>query len=246
MYYILLGFETRAVAQGSAVIMPMSQYLMKQEKTASFNVHNQLKNPMTMDVAYECEVDGVAIKSDECTRYFNLKISNEINPKKFEIQSSGSVEAYVQMIQAAKRYALFKPVFSPIVAGDSRSNSVAFDFSYQPGILYILNADPVSIATPKFSTRVTDTEKIAVFDLDLQTMTMPAVASISAKIMDKDSKKMMRFVRLASDKIIDPYRKTVTLEAGYAPPKDTSNACFEVIIQWLSTKSLQKLSNCHM
>ena len=243
----VFGFMLSATgfAQGSMVIMPMSKHVLKQQDVVSMNVHNQLQVPLLADVNLECEIDGQGLAGEDCTKYFRLKLGGEINPKKIEIPKSGSIAGDVEMILAAKRYGLLKPVFSPISSGGKKGDGVAFEFSYQPGYLILINPDPVTLGLPKFSTRVNGDQKVAMFELDLTTLTMPAVASISAKILDKKTKKMMRFARLASDKIFDPIRKTVTLEAGYAPAKDESETCFDLIVQWASTTTLQKLSSCH-
>ena len=246
--WILLGWFVHGsvtFAQGSAVVLPMSKYVLKQEDRISFQVHNQLNSHMMMDVNYRCEVDGEDLDGDICMKYFTVKFGSEMNLKKIEIPQLSSVRGEVSLQLPVKRFALFKPIFTPMTTHEKKTEGVAFDFSYQPGYIFLVSPEPANLSLPKFTVRSTNTEQVAIFDFDIAEMVTPAIASISAKIIDKENKKMMRFTRLASEKIIDPRRKTLRLEAGYAPPGDKTFACYELLVQWVSDKRIQKITNCN-
>ena len=139
-------------AQGSIVIVPMSKHALTQDEVISFRVHNQLNSAVMIDLTFECDVDGQSLTAEECRKYFELKIAGEVNPKKIEIPKTGNVGADVKMISAAKKYALFKPVFSPISGAERKADGVAFDFSYQPGFVFFISPDSPTLNPPKFST----------------------------------------------------------------------------------------------
>lgn len=230
--------------QGAAVIIPMSQYILDKSEPANFHVHNQLQRNLAMNIDIKCDVDGMEMNGEECLNIFQIKIDNNVNPRRIEIMKSGSLRGRVELIKSPKQYALLKPIFSPDKVGESKYNAVSFDFSYQPGYLFLLSSQTPNLTNPTYTTRVVNDEKFAVFEFDLKDFTMPAVASISAKIAAVDTKKTIRFVRLASEKIIDPRRKSLTLESSFASSKDEAKTCFDLIIQWISSKSIQKISNC--
>jgi len=234
----------QAFAQGAAVVMPMSKYVFSKDEVVDLQIHNQLDDHLLLNITPKCEVDGTILEGKECSKFFALDFAHGGNVDKIDVPKNGSIQGSVRLIGAPQRYALYKPLIAPVNNKKPLNGGVSFEFRYQPGYLFIINADKAEFGMPRLSSRSTSEEKIAVLDFDLKSLTMPSVASVSAKVIDKKSNKMIRFVRLASEKIFDPARGSITLEAGYAPPKDDAVICLDIIVQWLSTKSLQKINNC--
>lgn len=250
LYYVIVMFALLTMApnfaycQGSAVIMPMSSHVVGQDQKMTFQIYNQLESVLSMDIQMLCEVDGVTLKGLDCSKYFRLKLGDKINPTRIDIAKTGSVAGEVEFSEVPQKYGLIKPIFTPIRSGESKFNSVAFEFSYQPGYLFLVNSETATLEKPVFSTRVIKDEKVAIFEFNPSSLSMPAVASISAKISAIESKKTIRFARLASEKIIDPKRKKLVLETSYTSAKDDTPTCYDLIIQWVSSKSIQKISDC--
>jgi hypothetical protein len=242
--YFSLMRATEMLGQGAAVVMPMSHFVFSKDETISFQVHNQLNDSLVLGVDHKCEVDGVELDRTGCAKYFSLQFDVASDGSKIELPKEGSVKGVVSLISTPLRYALFKPLMAPPTGRQKAAEGVSFEFKYQPGYLFIINPDKAELKMPVVSNRMADDQTFSKFEFDLKILSMPAVASLSAKIMDMKSKKMLRFARLASEKILDPTREKIVLEAGYNSVVDPSYVCFEFIIQWVSTRSLQKLTDC--
>jgi hypothetical protein len=244
VFFVLLFAGSDLFAQGTAIVMPMSKYVFSKDEAVVFTIHNQLSEPLTFEVIPKCDVDGEVLEGKQCLNYFAMDFSGEFRSGKIEVPKAGSVQGKVRLNASPKRYALYKPLIAPVRNKKKLGGGVGFEFRYQPGYLFLVAPEKAEFPMPNVTFRSSEQEKLAVLDFDLKSLTMPSPASISAKIIDKSSGKMLRFVRLASEKIFDPARGQVKLEAGYAPPKDEHVICLDIIVQWLSTNTVQKINNC--
>ena len=235
---------SHARAQGSAVVMPMSKYVLNKDEVVNFSIYNQLNEALLLNITPKCDVDGQILEGEQCAQFFSLQFQSGASSGKVDVAKGGSVQASVKLVGGPKRYALFKPLISPVFNKKSSESSVGFEFRYQPGYLFIISQEKSEFPPPKVSFRSTSEEKIAVLDFDLKSLPMPSVATLSAKVIDQKSNKLIRFVRLASEKIFDPARGQIKLEAGYASPKDERAICLDIIVQWLATNSVQKINSC--
>lgn len=242
---IIVGFwKSNVCAQGSAVVMPMSKYVLNKDEVVNFHIYNQLSETLLLDITPKCDVDGRIFEGEQCAKYFSLQMQSGVSGGKIDVPKGGSVQGSVKLVGFVKRYALFKPLIAPVFNKKSSGSSVGFEFRYQPGYLFVISQEKTEFTVPKVSFRSTSEEKLVVLDFDLKSLPMPSVATLSAKVMEQKSNKMIRFVRLASEKIFDPARGQIKLEAGYAPPKDERAICLDIIVQWLSSNSIQKINTC--
>jgi len=242
---LCLMIGSRSLAQGTAVVLPLSKVVTSAQEVITFQIHSQVNEELRLKVDYFCEVDGVELSSVDCLKNFVLSFDRPLNDQILQLpDSSTSAQGTLTLTNSPQKYAFFKPLFAPVSSAEKRKEGLSFDFKYQPGYLFLIKPDQPSIQSLSYSERITNDAKIAHFELDLSSLTMPHVASISAKIMDKSSRKLIRFVRLASEKILDPKRMKIEMEAPYGAPNLATQTCYELIIQWNSSTSMQKLTSC--
>ena len=245
VYLVLSIKSVPAFAQGSAVVMPLSKAVYSAEEVISFQVHNLQDDELTLAIEPKCELDGTSLVAAACNSTF--KVTYDPNPKngKIKLNKHSSVQGTVALVNPPKHYALFKPLISPVLAQKEKPQGISFEFNYQPGYLFLIDKANQEIKKVSLSLRETKDARIARFVVDLGSLSMPAVASFSAKILDKKSKNLLKFLRLASDKILDPQRGKVELEGAFADSAASKqDICYELIVQWLAQKSMQRLSGC--
>jgi hypothetical protein len=236
--------RSTAMAQGVAVILPMSEAVYSADETINFTMHSQTEGTSVLSIESRCEVDGKELAGAECDQFFDIQFIPPQQKNEIKIPRETPVKGQVSLKNKAIRFGLFKPIFAPITNMDSDEAGAAFQFKYQPGYLFVPKPVEQAITKVDFKTAKRSDTLVALFDLDLSTMTMPSVASISAKILDPKKGTTIRFARLASNKILDPSRKKIALEAEVGSGDQSDPICYELVIQWIGTRQVQKLNGC--
>lgn len=243
------GISARVYAQGSAVLTPMSAFTVDPAATLTFHINNRAEDALKMKIQWKCDVDGKDLEGQACLDMFQVEFDSSTDIKDvLEIPVRGRVQVAVRLkgdkAKEQIKYAIFKPMFKPEVKKEAKENSIAFEFAYQPGMLFLVHPSDEKLTSVKFSTDVLLDARRAKFDFDLRSIKVPSVASISSKIYDVKTKKVMRFMRMASSKIIDPRRETLTLETEFAPKTEKADVCYQAFIENITSKSIYSISNC--
>ena len=231
--------------QGAAVVMPLSKSVASKDETIVFFIHNRTDDLLTMAYTPKCDVDGVDHEGQICLDTFAMTCGAEIKDNLIKVAKEGSLRCEVRLTSGKGRFALFKPVFTPSASGDNgKPNAIPFTFSYQPGYLFLLKPAADRFTNIQFDTYVVDNARRARFKINLKELAVPQVVSFSAKILDKKTKKLLRFVRLASDKIADPKRGLLELEDNFANGADQSDVCYQAFVENKSAKDFYNLDGC--
>ena len=236
----------QAFGQGSAAILPLSKGVSSADASITFYVHNLLDQELELAYSPKCDLDGTEQEGQPCLDVFQVTFDTKLTDGSFKIPPREKFRGELSLKKKDGRYVLYKPVFRPVLPPDPKKETegVRFELAYQPGYLFILKPEGERLAHPTFDTYILGEARRARFHFDTSKLTMPQVLSVSVKLKDPKTKKMVRFVRLASEKIVDPKRKQLDLEDEFAQANDTSNVCYDAIVQNAAAKDVYELSNC--
>ncbi len=246
---LLLFSAAKIYAQGAVVLNPMSAYTTDANATQTFHISNRIEEKLKLNVVWKCDIDGKEVEGQPCLDVFAIEIDGTAQTKnQIEIPTQGRarVDVKIKNTEAAKTlsYALFKPLLKPELKQEKRENSISFDFAYQPGILFILKPSTDKLSNVKFSTYINQDVRRLKLDFDVSTLKIPAVTSVSTKIFALDSKKLIRFVRLASNKIFDAHRGLISLEGEFTGKADKTKVCHQTFIEDVTAKQIYPLTDC--
>ncbi len=245
---MFLGLNAQsALAQGALAITPMSSQSADRQAVLRSSIQNMTAKTVVFELKMDCDVDGVELSGAACEKNIRFTTDGVNKGGQYEIPGNGRLSISASLIGTVESYALFKPFIRPLMQIEKNGASgVAFEFNYRPGFLFLIRPAEESLAVESFSTRTNDTARIANFSFDIKNFKSPHVATISAKLVNSSTGQLVRFARLAEDKIIDPRRAKLELETEYAKLTDQeSPLCYELYVQEKkSGASLQKLSNC--
>jgi hypothetical protein len=247
---IMLGFSMGAGdawGQGALAITPMSSQSADKQAVLRSSIQNMTAKPLVFELKMECDVDGAELSGPACAKFIRLTTDGVQKNGQYEIAANARLTISASLIGPVESYALFKPFIRPLMQSESaRKSGVGFEFNYRPGFLFLLRPADDPLVVDSFATRTNDAARIASFSFDIKKFKSPHVATISAKIVHASTGQLVRFARLAEDKIIDPRREKLELEAEYAKLSDPdAPVCYELYIQEKKAgASLQKLSNC--
>lgn len=243
---LLAGFLRTGPAngQGSAVVMPLSKAVTDPSESVVFYIHNQIEETLSLSYDLKCDIDGKDEQGEVCAAAFDAQF--DIAPKdgKIVIPKHGKVTGNVRLKNKGVRFALYKPIFTPLLPADQKENLVTFQMKYQPGYLFLVRPGDEKISQGDFRTVDTETARRFKFQLDISNLTVPQVIGVTVKVLKKADKKLVRLVRVASDKIADPKRKTLDLEGDFAEKGDKTEVCYEMYITNLGSKAIDKRTNC--
>lgn len=245
VFLALLAEPTHLFAQGAAVIMPLSKHVTSADEVISFFIHNRLDTDLKLKYSPRCDVDGTEQSDEDCLKVFSVTFDIPVKSQEIVIPKGGRLRGDVHLTKKELKFALFKPLFVPVLDAPKENSAVRFDLSYQPGYLFVVNPVKERISKLDFDSYVLANARRARLKLDLTSLSMPQVVSVSAKLLDAKSKKTLRFVRLASDKIVDPKRKVLELESDFAGPEDKTEVCYQAFVESQTTKEIYNSSNCN-
>ena len=237
-------FSSQARSQGSLVVMPLSKAVVESSEVLNFYLHNQVED--TLAIAYEpkCDIEGKEIAGHECNLTFDVVYDKPIKDGAFIVPKGGKVAATLRLRNKDLKFAIFKPLFTPNLATKPKDNLITFQMRYQPGYLYLVHPAEEKIGNIDFAIVETESARRMKFKLAIGSLTVPQVIGVTVKVLRKADMKLTRLLRLASDKIIDPKRKTLELEADFAEKSDKTPVCYEMYIASLGLKSIDKRTNC--
>jgi len=243
---LISSVTTRAFSQGAAVILPLSKAVVGTSTAIDFRIFNRVQSDLKLKITPKCDVDSQELEGDACLKFFRMNFDVDQKDSAITIKkglhAKGSISLTTNEI---KNYAFFKPQFNPEMNLPKINEGIRFVFNYQPGYLFIINPTLEKLPAPTVKIHKSDKSKIAQFYFDTTKLTSPQVVSISAKIKDKKTKKMLRFVRLASDKIVDPRRGDLRLDGEFAKLNHKGKICYDIIVQNHSVQQgIYKLNQC--
>lgn len=233
-----------AFGQGAAVVTPLSRTLSGSDGVIEFYIHNRLNRELPLRYQAFCEVDGIEKKAQECDATFDVNLASLAKDGLITIPTGGRIEGRVFLKNKEIRYGFFKPLFEPILESDKPGSGVQFQFKYQPGYLFLVKPSDEKISKVTFDTYIMGTTRRARFKLELFGLSMPQEISVSVKIVDKATKKLLRFVPLAKEKIADPRRGTLDLEGDFAGAENKSDVCYQLFVENRTRKDFYKVTDC--
>jgi hypothetical protein len=242
---ITLSWSTQLLGQGAAIFLPLSQTVFGNQDNIPFRISNRLTTSLMMKIHLHCEVDGNMLEGDACQNFFRLIVDGRQEHERITIPASGMANAMVSLKTSVKRYAFFKPRFEPQIDDAQAPKGVSFVFDYQPGYLFLVGAKNNHLGRPVFAVESDRHSRNARFTFDVNQLQHPQLVSVSAKIINAETKQMVRFLRLANEKIVDPRRGDFQLVAEYAPLDDASTVCYQLFIQHHGeTEELERHDSC--
>jgi hypothetical protein len=245
--FLLLSqlFASIALSQGAAAILPLSKGVSEANDVISFYIHNLLEEALTLTYTPICDIDGKEFENAPCLEAFSIVFDAKLQENKFTLEKGKSMKGEVRLNKSNIKFAIFKPLFKPVLSrANAKANTIQFNFGYQPGYLFLIAPSKEHLTAPSFDTYVVKDARRARLKFDLTTLSAPQIVSVSLKLNDRKTKKLVRFVRVASQKIVDPRRVSMDLEDEFAPADDKTNVCYEAVVQNISAKDLYQLSNC--
>ena len=237
-------FGGSALAQGPAVVMPMSKAVTDPGEAISFYIHNQMDESLSLKYEPKCDLAGREETGSPCLEAFDLSFDSSINDAVMTIPKGGKVGCLLKLKRKDLTFAIFKPLFSPILAGSQTSNKVTFEMKYQPGYLFLISPLKEQISEMTYQVLTIEGTRRMRFQLDIGQLSAPQVIGVTVKVLELKTKKLIRLLRLASEKIADPKRKILDLEGEFAEKLDSREVCYEMFISNLTAKDIYKKSNC--
>ena len=232
-------------------ITPISQYVVS-DTTAKITLLNGGNDSGYLEYSLACIVNNEKLTGDGCKKYFDFNLTDLYEDEAkgiIAIPPHKQIDKDVSLKYKPKGdepfYAIFNPMFTVVDSTSQKKDTVAFKIRFSPGILFVYNAKKEQLNLTSFKTSI-DTKKVRSvnFNFDLVSLKYPEVVSINAKIIDKKTKKIIRFLDLSKDRIIDPTRKTLTLSENIDTEKgDENSLCYELYIMENLTKSFYKINS---
>ncbi|MES2613801.1 MAG: hypothetical protein V4591_00125 [Bdellovibrionota bacterium] len=249
LFSLLIFFKAYAA---NLFVTPISQYVLS-STSANITFLNSGNNVGYLQYTPGCIINNQKLSGDDCKKYFDFNLTdmyeNELTgvigipPNK---QIDKEVVLKYKPVGNEPFYAIFNPLFTVIDASSTRKkDSVSFQFRFSPGALFVYNPKKDELSLTSFTTNFDQKKVRSVrFEFDLNKLKYPQVVSVNAKIIDKKTKKIIRFIDLSKDRIVDPSRKTLELSESIDTEKgDASSLCYELYIIENLTKSFYKINS---
>jgi hypothetical protein len=241
----VFGHAQLAKAQGGGAVLPLSAVSLAASADIPFTVYNYGDSDLDFRIDPVCDLDGTEKTGEDCFKVFSLSFDVEMKNGIIRVPKGGRANATVKLLDAGSmRFALFKPIVDPLFPQELGRNAVAFKINYQPGYLYILKPAEEKLQSFTFATSANKEQRRANFEFDISALTMPQEVNVSAKISDKASGKLIRFVPLVKNKIVDPRRKKLQVSSDFAPASSKGAVCAQLFVQSSSVKSSYRLDAC--
>lgn len=250
MVRLVFGFlsffsGTSLFGQGAVIVDPISKAVYNKTETIDWTVYNRLDRRLKVKVTPHCIIDGNVLQEKACDAVFRLEKSGIASEMVLDIPASQKQQLLVRVVGNIERYGLYKPVFDPVLDDEPKASGVKFVFNYQPGALFLVNPVFEKLELPKASKSKNSKHAAIMFEFDVSKFTNPQVVNISAKIVEKDTKKVVKLLRMANEKIIDPTRNPLNLEVVWGSLDDPRQVCYELIVQNQSFKTeIYTLTGC--
>jgi hypothetical protein len=236
-----------AFGQGALAVTPMSLHTSDKQAVLRSSIQNMTPKSIQVEIKLDCDVDGIEMTGADCEKKIKFTTDGVVKNGNYEIGANSRISISASLVGSVESYALFKPYIRPLLRDEKNErSSVGFEFNYRPGFLFLLRPASDVLAVKSFSTKSNSTARQASFIFDIRDFKSPHVVTISAKLIHKNKGQMVRFLRLAEEKILDPKRQTLELEGEYAKISDPElPLCYELYIQEKKPgASLQKISDC--
>jgi len=249
LLWVIFLFEQINAAE--LFVTPISQYILS-ENNAKLTLLNGGNDSGYFHFSLACIINNEKMLGDECKKYFDFNLSDlyeDASKNTLVVSSHKQIDKDVNLKYKPKEdepfYAIFNPTFTVIDNLSQKNDTVSFQLRFSPGILFVYNPQKEQLNLASFKTSIDNKKVRSVnFSFDLTTLKYPEVVSINAKIIDKKTKKIIRFLDLSKDRIIDPTRKTLTLSENIDTEKGKEDSlCYELYIMENLTKSFYKINS---
>lgn len=244
--FVGLFISTALRAQGALTVNPISGYTAEKQGVLKVTIQNLTDKKIRFEIVRDCDIDGSEYSGKECDNFFKISTDAPEKNKNFELESHARASLTVSLAKNINSYALFKPLIRALFDDGLPKNGIGFEFNHRPGMLFLIKPGSDKLTDVTFSTTTSQTARVATFNFDVKKFSSPRVTNVSAKLLNASSKKLLRFARLAEEKIVDPRREILKLEVEYGRLEDPAETlCYELYIQDKSTQGgLDKLTNC--
>ena len=254
IYWLLIVLCTFSFLNSYAAelfITPISQYVVS-ENSVKITLLNGGNESGYFQYSLACIVNNEKLLGDACKKYFDFNLTDLYEDETKSIiaipphkQIDKDVTLKYKQSGDEPFYAIFNPLFTIVDNSSQKKDTVAFQLRFSPGILFAINPKKEQLSLTSFKTTV-DVKKVRSvnFEFDLTKLKYPEVVSINAKIIDKKTKKIVRFLDLSKDRIIDPTRNKLILSENIDTEKEDANSlCYELYIMENLTKSFYKINS---
>lgn len=244
--YICMVWQSNAAfGQGGGAVLPLSAVMTSSSDEISFTVYNYSPNDLDFQIDAACDIDGTESTGDNCYKHFKLNFDVEFSNGVVRVPKGGRANGLVSLMNSENlKFALFKPIIDPLYPQELGKNSVAFKINYQPGYLFLLKPADERLSKVLFNTTINADQRRGNFEFDLSGLKLPQEVNVSAKFMDKNSGKLIRFVPLVKNKIVDPRRGKLQVSGDFSGAENKSPVCAQIFIQSRTSNSSYRLEAC--
>jgi hypothetical protein len=208
-----------------------------------FSLQNLSSTNLEIKVSDQCVVDGNKIEGEGCWSFLKIDAAwRDLKDRRLKFAPGERRQFRVSAKESVKVFALFKPLLDPVFVESTNSEGslsskgvgkqAGLEFGYQPGYLFLKPQEglPTRVDVESFGIVESEGTSFARFVFKLTDLPSPTFFNVSAKI--NENGKLLRFVPLAKEKIFDPDRKTLVLEAQVGKkPEKKSKFCYELFFQ---------------
>ncbi|WP_186648704.1 hypothetical protein [Fluviispira vulneris] len=247
-FIINFSFAQDNKPKGDIFVAPISSYSVNAEEM-SLTLANTSESVKKFFYKSRCIINKVEYEDDACSKYFAFDLTGFLKENIITIPANTQKKIPIKLLIKPKDKeefsAFFTPVFTIISDLDRPKNSVGFEFKFAPGILFAWNSTSAKLDLQEFKTRNSkEGVRIAQFTFDISKLSSPQVVNVNAKIIDSKTNKLIRFLDLGKEKIIDPRRKKLVLKGEIDKSKENEkNLCYELLFQELTTNSAYKIKS---
>lgn len=245
MALLTTSIFSKVHGQGAALITPMSDVSLEPARILDFAIFNRLQKELVLTVKHYCEIDNKEYEGIACDQYFRVNYSDGYLNERLTLGAQKNISVKVQLKNFAVKYALFKPKFEPLEEKQPKKG-IRFVFGYQPGFLYLVKADnKTKLKKPVAAILDNGENKLIHFKFDVTKLPMPQILNISARVTNKKTGKTVKLVKMATNKIVDPSRKTLDIQGIYGDAGFKDDVCYQLYIKPVSKNGkLYKIKGC--
>ncbi|KAB8032175.1 hypothetical protein [Fluviispira multicolorata] len=197
----------------------------------------------------KCIVNKVEYVDKGCEKFFSFDLSGMLQDNIITLPANTQKKIPIKLLNKPNGKeefsAFFTPEFTVASDVDRPKNSLGFDFKFVPGILFSWNSASPKLDLQEFKAKNSKEGVRSVnFVFDISKLSNPQVVSVNAKIIDSKTNKLIRFLDLGKEKLIDPRRKKLVLKGEIDKSKENEKGlCYELLLQELTSNTAYKIKS---
>jgi len=195
----------------------------------SLKIYVQTPKTQNFKIEYSCRLDSTELSDDACLSAFNIQLNGVASPRDFNGKKGDAFTFSASLREPSKitNFAFLTPEISP--ARDPNQpkpkSGVEFIIQYKPGLLFRTTNDQLTLPVPIYELSLNDKGKPTLsLNYNVKNLAYPVHKNLSVQILDKKTKKIVSFGRVAIDKILDPDRKEIAFKTHLRLPVDRQDA----------------------